>query len=94
MNGIDKLLYLGFPCGSAGKETTCSVGDLGSMPGLRGSPREGNSYPLQYSTLENFMDGIVVGVAKSQTRLSDFHFHFLSQASLKYSKMKLSKLEI
>ena len=43
----------GFPCGSAGKESTCNVGDLGSIPGLGRSPGEGNGYPLQYSGLEN-----------------------------------------
>ena len=43
----------GFPGGSVSKESTCNVGDLGSIPGLGRSPREGNSYPLQYSCLEN-----------------------------------------
>ena len=62
-----------FPGGSAGKESTCNVGDLGSIPGLRRSPGEGNGSPLQYSGLENSMDYIVHGVAKSRTRLSDFH---------------------
>ena len=42
-----------FPGGSAGKESTCSVGDLGLIPGLGRSPGEGNGYPLQYSGLEN-----------------------------------------
>ena len=65
-----------FPCGLAGKETTCSVGELDSIPGLGRSPGEGKGYPLRYSGLENSMDCIVHGVAKSWTRLSDFHFHF------------------
>ena len=60
----------------SGKESACSAGDLGSIPGLERSPGEGKGYPLQYSGLENSMDCIVQGVAKSQTRLSDFHFHF------------------
>ena len=60
----------GFPCGSAGKESACNVGDLGLIPGLGRSAGEGNGYPLQYSGLENSMDCIVHGVAKSQTRLS------------------------
>ena len=64
---------LDFPSGSAGKESVCNAGDLGSMPGLGRSPGEGKSYPLQYSGLENSMDCTVHGVAKSQTRLSDFH---------------------
>ena len=66
---------LGFPAGSAGKESACNVGDLGSIPGLGRSPGPRNSYLLQYSDLENFMDCIVHGAAKSWTQLSDFHFH-------------------
>ena len=68
--------FMGFPCGSPGKESACNAGDLGSIPGLGRSPGEGKSYPLQYSGLENSMDYVVHGVTKSQTRLSDFHFHF------------------
>jgi len=41
--------FLGFPCGSAGKESACNVGDLGSIPGLERSPGEGIGYPLQNS---------------------------------------------
>ena len=65
----------GFPCGSAGKESACNVGDLGSIPQLGRSPGEGKGYPLQYSGLENSMDSIIHGVAKSRTQLSNFHFH-------------------
>ena len=54
-------------CGSAGKESTCDAGDLGSIPGLGRSPGEGKGYPVQYSGLENFMDCIVHGVAESDT---------------------------
>jgi len=61
--------------GSAGKESACVAGDLGLILGLGGSPGEGNGYPLQYSGLENSIDCIVHGVAKSWTQLSDFHFH-------------------
>ena len=46
----------GFPCGSAGKESTCNVGDLDSIPGLGRSPGEGKGYPLQYSGPEDSMD--------------------------------------
>ena len=63
-----------FPCGSAGKESACNAGDLSSIPGWGRSPGEGKGYPLQYSGLENSMDCIAHGVAKSQTRLSDFHY--------------------
>ena len=65
---------MGFPCGSAGKESACNVGGLGLIPGLGSSPGEGNGHPLQCSGLENSMDCLVPGVTKSQTRLSDFHF--------------------
>ena len=68
--------WWGFPGGSDGKESACSAGDLGFIPGLGTSPREGNGYPLQYSWLENSMGrgawwAIVHGVTKSQTWLSD-----------------------
>ena len=63
--------------GSDGKESTCNVGDLGSTPGLSRYPGEENGYPLQYSGLENLMDYTVRGVAKSQTWLSDSHFHLV-----------------
>ena len=69
-------VFLGFSCGSARKESTCNVGDLGSIPGLGRSLGEGKGYPLQYSGLENSMDCIVHGVTKSRTRLTDFQFHF------------------
>ena len=55
----DRLLTpvsLGFPGGSAGKESACNAGDLDSSPGLGRSPGEGNDYPQQYSGLENSMD--------------------------------------
>ena len=63
--------------GPAGKEYSCNTGDLGWIPGLGISPGEGKGYPLQYSVLENPMDCIVHGVAKSRTRLNNFHSHFL-----------------
>ena len=47
---------MGFPCGSAGKEFACSIGDPGLIPGLERSLGEGKDYPLQYSGLENSMD--------------------------------------
>ena len=68
LQGKRKCLYtctfpwpsLRFPCGSAGKESACNVGDLGSIPGLGRSPREGKGYPLQFSGLD------YMGVTKSQ----------------------------
>ena len=71
-------VFLGFPCGSVGKESACNARDLGLIPGLGRSPGEGKGYPLQYSGLENSMDFIVQGVTKSQTRLNDFHFLILT----------------
>ena len=73
-NRLPTPVFLVFPCGSAGKESACNAGDLGSIPGLRRSHGEGNGYTLQYSGLENSVDSTVHGLAKSQTRLSDFHF--------------------
>ena len=55
-----------------GKESTCNVGNPGSIPGLGKCPGEGNGYPLQYSGLENSTDCTAHGVAESQTRLSNF----------------------
>ena len=57
--------FLGFPCGSDGKESTCNVGDLGSIPGLGRSLGGGHGNPLQYSFLENSLDCIVHGVTES-----------------------------
>ena len=65
------------PCGLAGKESACSTGDLGSICGLGRPLEKGNEHTLQCSGLENSMDWIVHGVAKSQTRLTDFHIRFL-----------------
>ena len=74
------LFSWGFPCGSDSKESACNVRDLGFTFGSRVFPGEGNGNWLQYSCLENLLDrrvwwAIVRGVAKSQTWLSDFHFH-------------------
>ena len=68
-----------FPGGSDGKASACNTGDPGSIPGSGRYYGEGNGNPLQYSCLENSMDGeawwaTVHGVAKSWTRLSDFTF--------------------
>ena len=80
------MICLVFPGSLDSKESACNVGDSGSVPGLGRSPGERNSYPLQHSCLENSMDRgacwtAVPGVAKSQTRQSTFHFHFLFSGS-------------
>ena len=69
-------MKLSIPGSSAGKESSFSAGDPGSIPGSGRSPGEGNGNPLQYSCLENPRDGgdwlaTVHGVTQSQTRLSD-----------------------
>ena len=66
--------FLGFLCGSAGKESTRNEGDPSSIPGLGGSPGEGNSYPLKYLGPENSMVCLVHGVTMSQTQFNNFHF--------------------
>ena len=65
------VYLMAFPCGSAGKESACNAGDLGSIPALWRSPGEGKGYPLQYSGLENSL----AWVTKSQAQLRDFNFH-------------------
>ena len=59
--GYPTPVFLGFPCGSASKESAYNAGDLGSIPRLGRSPGEGIVYPLQYSGLKNSMDRIVYG---------------------------------
>ena len=77
--GNSVVVLKGFSGSSDGKESSCNVGDLGLIPGLGRSPGEGNGNPLQYSCLENPMEGgtwqaIVYGVTKSRTQLSNWHF--------------------
>ena len=79
---MDSLDYsVGFPGGSEGKESACNTRGLGSIPRPGRSPGKGNGNPLHYPCLENSMDrgawwATVHGIAKSQTRLSDYQFHF------------------
>ena len=79
----DLLCIMGFLGGSEVKAYACNAGDVCSIPGSGRSPGEGNGHPLQYSCLENPMDGgawqaTVHGVVKSRTWLSDFTFTFHS----------------
>ena len=60
-------VFLDYPGGSAGKESTCNAEALGLIPGVGRSPGEGKGYSLQYSGLENSMDCIVHGVTKVHT---------------------------
>ena len=83
MDRLPTPVFLGFPCGSPGKESACNAGDLGSIPGLGRPPGEGKGCSLQYSVLENAMDSIAHGVTKSLTRLSHFRFHSVSHPEIK-----------
>ena len=68
---------MGFPCGSAGKESTCNVGDVGLIPGLGRSSGEEKGYPIQYSGLENSMDYIPwVHKGLDTTEQLSFFTHF------------------
>ena len=66
----------GFPWKLVGKESAYNGGHPGLIPGLGRSPGGGKGPPFQYSGLENSVDCIAHGVAKSRTRVNDFHFHF------------------
>ena len=83
---------MGFPGGSAGKESPCNVGEVGLIPGLGRSPGEANGYPGEKTILAWRKDCIVHGVAKTQTRLSNFHFHFLGQ-EVSFQNLVGKKLE-
>ena len=100
------MTALGFPGGADGKESSCSAGDPGSIPGSGRSPGEGNGNPLQCSCLEDPMDrgawqATVHGVTKSRTRLSfellNFFWTSAHQASLSFSMsqslLKLTSIE-
>ena len=88
-------IYRGFPGGSDGRERTCNVGDLASIPGSGRSPGEGNSYPLQYSGLENPMDRSLTGYTlwgckelDTAKRLSLSFFILLSMTKGLYHSVK------
>ena len=81
--GCDFQLLLPVDGGSEGKESTWNVQDLSSIPGLRRTPEEGNSYPLQQNFLENSTDReawqATVHGAHRETQLSNFHTLYESQ---------------
>ena len=87
---------MGFPGGASGKESPSNARDTrdeGSIPGFGRSPAEGNSYLFQYSGPANSMDCIVHGVAKSRTRMSDFHFHMIVGLAILQFEGQASRLE-
>ena len=71
---LPTLLFLGFPCDSAGKESACNVGNLGSIPDLGRSPGEKGKATHSNILAWRILWTTVHGVAKSWTLLSDFHF--------------------
>ena len=82
---------MGFPDSSVAKKFTCNAGVPSSIPGWGRSPGEGKGYPLQDSSLGNSMGCLVYGVSKSQTQLTDFHFHFTS-ISIYFPSIFISKV--
>ena len=71
-------MSLGFPCGSADKESSSNAGDLGSIPELGRSPGEGKGYPLQYSDLENSMDYIYSPWGRKESDMTEqLSHHFI-----------------
>ena len=82
-------VFLGLLSSSV-KESACNVGDLGLISGLGRSPGEGNSYPLQYSGLENSMDCIV---CKESNILSNFHFHIYLHKRKKLNHVNFINVE-
>ena len=82
--------YLGL-AGSDGKESVSITGDLGSIPESGTSPGEGNGNPPQYSCPENPWWATVHGVAKSQTRLSDFILNFELKIGLVFLERSVGK---
>ena len=90
---------MGFPGGADGKESSCSAGDLGLVPGSGRSPGEGNGNPLQYSCLENPLDrgawwATARGAVKSRTRLSASHTqcHFACYSSPSWFPIRKMKV--
>ena len=79
-NCCGSLCHQGFPFGSAGEESACDAGNLGSIPGLGRSPGEGKGYHSSILAWRTAWDCIVHGVTKSQTWLSHFHFHCVIKA--------------
>ena len=91
-----RVSNMDFPGGSDSKGTACNVVDPGSIPELGRSPGVGHGNPLQYSCLENSLDrgawwATVQGVTKSQTRLSNEHFHVIWNSSPHTYHLTLSR---
>ena len=87
-------IFWGFPGGSDGKESACNIGDLGSIPGLERSPGERNSYPLQYSGLENSMDRAAWHALVHASQRVRHNFHFTSVFLLTFSLLEWAVFKI
>ena len=85
------LIFLGFPCGSTGKESACNVGDLGMIPRLGRSPGEGKGYPLQCSGQENSMDCIVHAILQARI-LEWVAFPFSTGPSQPRDRIQVSRI--
>ena len=80
---VHACTYMGFPCGSTGKESASNAGDLGLIHGLGRSPGKGKGCPIQYFRLENSMDCIVHGVTKSHIHIGwNIQFGSVAQSCL------------
>ena len=84
----------GSPDSAVGKESACSAGDPSLNSWVGKIPREGEGYLFQYPGLENSMDCIVQGVARSWTQVSNFHFHFLRPGSGRPITSELCKYQV
>ena len=80
-----------FPGGSDGKMSVYNEGDRGSIPGSGRFPGEGNDNPLQYSCLENPMDGVAWG-RKVSNKTEQLHFHFLSRRDRQESQSQKKEI--
>ena len=90
-NFMDYTVHVGFSCGSEVKVSACNAEDQGSIPGLGRSPGEGNGNPLQYSCLENPMNGGAWWATVHRVAESRLHFHFLSYRYHYCSKVKVAQ---
>ena len=85
---------MGFPCGSAGKESACNAGDLGSIPGLGGSPGEGKGYPLQYLSWKIPLTVQSIWLQRVRHGWSNFHFHLPNVKTWRKKKLLIKKRDL
>ena len=88
---IQTASSLSFPDSSVGKESVCSAGDPGSIPGLVRSPGEGKGYPLQYSSLEH---SLVSQRVRHNWVTFTFHFHLWAVSTNQLSVFKIVQISL